>query len=77
MHSELLTVLILSLLFVTNVCRIITRLHIIFYSYAAYGTNAIGLYVFKGNADEGLFFEFEILSMGKSGSLGKNDILIV
>ncbi|XP_060563772.1 E3 ubiquitin-protein ligase TRIM33-like [Ruditapes philippinarum] len=38
-------------------------------SYAAYGSNDIGLYVFKENVRVGSFFEIEILSMGKSGSL--------
>jgi hypothetical protein len=33
--------------------------------------------MFKESVRQGAFFEIEILSMGKSGSLGKNNILIV
>ncbi|XP_060590021.1 uncharacterized protein LOC132745199 [Ruditapes philippinarum] len=38
-------------------------------SYAAYESNDIGLHVFKENVRPGSFFEIEISSMGKSGSL--------
>ncbi|XP_060561237.1 SPRY domain-containing protein 3-like [Ruditapes philippinarum] len=38
-------------------------------SHAAYGSTDVGLFVFKEYVRVGRFFEIEILSMGKSGSL--------
>ncbi|XP_060568730.1 ran-binding proteins 9/10 homolog [Ruditapes philippinarum] len=38
-------------------------------SFTAYQTSGVGLYVFKENVQRRSFFEIEILSMGKSGSL--------
>ncbi|XP_060588368.1 E3 ubiquitin-protein ligase TRIM33-like [Ruditapes philippinarum] len=38
-------------------------------SYAAYESNDVGLYVFKENVHIGTFFEIEIISMGKRGSI--------
>ncbi|XP_060591497.1 transcription intermediary factor 1-alpha-like [Ruditapes philippinarum] len=38
-------------------------------SFTAYQSSGVGLYVFKENVRSGSFFEIEILSMGKSGSL--------
>jgi hypothetical protein len=49
----------------------------IFYSFAAYQSSGVGLYVFKEIARYGTFIEIEIISMGKSGSLGNINIIIV
>jgi hypothetical protein len=59
-----------------NVCEWYMCFHI-FYSFTAYQSSGDGLYVFKENVQRGSFVEIEILSMGKSGSLGNINIIIV
>jgi hypothetical protein len=59
-----------------NVCEWYMCFHI-FYSFTAYQSSGVGLYVFKETARLGTFIGIEILSMGKSGSLGNINIIIV